>query len=256
MAQWRNGVKPKSHWIGKIIYGSHVDPLRTNHRRRPRQKKNPTKQKKCIANPVGLHYVCVVPNTGHTLGDTKMSETTDLSTVAYNGVSYAVSEFPAVTQHFLMSRGLTHVLGNEIASKVTGWVKKQTVTNEDGTVTEPSAEAIAEKTAELTAERVASLRSGEISMRASGPRGPKDPVADKAWSLAYDIVIGAATAQNRFGASAPKDRRISKTDLETMATNYLATQRDALMEKARRAIEASKRDASKSELSLDALLAA
>jgi hypothetical protein len=189
----------------------------------------------------------------------KMSET-NLSVLSYNGVAYPVENFPAVTQHFLMSRGLTHVLGNEIASKVTSWKVKSTteVKAEDGTITEvgPDENAINAKTAELTAERLASLISGEISTRASGPRGPKDPVADKAWQLAYDVVVGAATAQNRFGPASPKDRRISKTDLETMATNYLATQREPLMEKARREIEASKRNATRTEISLDALLSA
>ena len=84
----------------------------------------------------------------------------------------------------LAQSGLTHKLGNEVASQVTAWIKRQVreaagdpkleVSREAVTAWRSANEAaVATFTAAAQAEAFAEILSGEASARTGGPKGPK-----------------------------------------------------------------------------------
>ena len=95
--------------------------------------------------------------------------------LVYGTTEVDFDALPAVSQHALALRGLTHVLGNEVASKVHGWSQKEEQANSEDRATvkawkEANAAAIEAKTAEFTAESVKSLLDGTLGFRTGGPR--------------------------------------------------------------------------------------
>lgn len=82
---------------------------------------------------------------------------------------------PEVSQYALAQRGLTHILGNEVASKVHSWAQGEgQAASDDKAVVkawkDANPGAITEKTQALQAELVADLLAGELGLRVSGPR--------------------------------------------------------------------------------------
>lgn len=84
-------------------------------------------------------------------------------TLTYGDTTVTVADLPDTSIAALLSRGLTHYLGNEQASKVTSWKK----TEEGQTATEAEIEAKAEsyRTAAMDA-----LLNGTVGSRSGGPK--------------------------------------------------------------------------------------
>jgi hypothetical protein len=115
-----------------------------------------------------------------------MSEVTNpVLTVTYG--EFKIEDFfklPASSQLALVSSGLAHKLGNEVASEVTAWVKRQVREAAGDPKLEVSREqvqayraahaaAVEEFKVSSTKTAFAEILSGETSARASGPRGPR-----------------------------------------------------------------------------------
>lgn len=87
--------------------------------------------------------------------------------ITYDGNEIDFDSLPAASQVALVTRGVTHFLGNEQASKVSGWAKKIV---EDGGE-EPADDEKKAKKAEFVAAALEALRAGTVGSRTSaGPR--------------------------------------------------------------------------------------
>lgn len=92
------------------------------------------------------------------------------------------SALPEVSQFALASRGLTHILGNEVASKVHAWAGAEGQANSDDKAVvkawkDANPEKLAAKTSEVQADILDALNKGELGSRVSGPRlAPLDTI--------------------------------------------------------------------------------
>lgn len=82
---------------------------------------------------------------------------------------------PEASQTALAQRGFTHVLGNEVASRIHSWAMGEGQAGSDDKAVvkawkESNAAAITSKTSELVADALAALNAGTLGNRVSGPR--------------------------------------------------------------------------------------
>lgn len=82
---------------------------------------------------------------------------------------------PEVSQQALAQRGLTHVLGNEVASKVHSWAGQEGQANSDDKATvkawkDANEAKLVDKTAEFVNDALKALVDGTLGTRAGGPR--------------------------------------------------------------------------------------
>ena len=102
-----------------------------------------------------------------------------------DNVSIDFAALPEVSQVALIQRGLTHVLGNEVASRVHAWAMGEGQANsEDKEVVKAwklaNASAITSKTSEVQADMVKALTDGTLGSRTTGPRlTPLETVLNK-----------------------------------------------------------------------------
>lgn len=95
----------------------------------------------------------------------------------YGNTVLPLADIPEVSKIALMARGLSHILGNEVASKVSGKVKKWEGENEALFADDPDSFDEASKenreawAQEAYDEAVAKIMSGTLGLRAVGPRG-------------------------------------------------------------------------------------
>lgn len=114
-------------------------------------------------------------------------------TITYGEHSLALSKLPPVSLHRLASYGLSHLLGNQMSSKVVAWSDKDE--NKDATD-----EAKATVKAEFQAKAIASLMDGTIGQHAA--RGPSvDPVEAEMARIAKTQVVTVLKAN---GTKVPK----------------------------------------------------
>ena len=90
-----------------------------------------------------------------------------------------VSKLPEKSVNALIKRGLSHVLGNEVAAQVTGAIRSELggeeVTKDQITAYRAANESkVKEMTDKYVAEKVAALAAGSIGDRAIGPRGTSE----------------------------------------------------------------------------------
>jgi hypothetical protein len=90
----------------------------------------------------------------------------EMSVHKYGDFTIDTAAIPAKSLEALISRGVTHYLGNEQASKVSGWAKKVL----EETKAEPSEDEIKVKKAEFVAAAHAALLDGSIGTRTGGPK--------------------------------------------------------------------------------------
>ena len=150
-----------------------------------------------------------------------------MTTLNYGETTFEVESLSDQTRHVLMQRGLSHILGNEVASKVTAWVKRNTTDAAPATDKTPAVVAsapteaqIAAFKAEAFANAVAAITGGTLGeASARGPRGPADPVGNIALDLAKADVMAAAAKRN-FKLSAKDIAEKAKTILEKRSDHY------------------------------------
>lgn len=97
--------------------------------------------------------------------------------LTYGNTVLALADIPEVSKIALMARGLSHILGNEVASKVSGKVKKWEAENEALLEDDPEGFAEASRdnreswAEEAYNDAVNKIMSGTLGLRAVGPRG-------------------------------------------------------------------------------------
>lgn len=112
----------------------------------------------------------------------------DFDTLNYGDHTLSLKALPAISFHRLASYGLSHLLGNQAASKVVAWADK--VENKDATDEQKAA-----KKAEFQGLMLAALADGTIGQHAS--RGPAtDPTEAEAESIARTEVRAMLKANN------------------------------------------------------------
>ena len=106
--------------------------------------------------------------------------------VSYAGHTIDLTTLPDASIHSLIRKGLTHFRGNEQASKVTTWAKKQTA---EGTA--PTEEDIAAKKAEFVKSALEALTAGTIGIRerAEGGTPKATPIEKLMNEIAKEQVI-------------------------------------------------------------------
>lgn len=93
--------------------------------------------------------------------------------ITYGSVEIDFDTLPASSQLALASRGVTHFLGNEQASKLAAWIKAEGQANTEDKAAaaawkEANATAVSVKMDGLVAEAVAKLLAGTVGARAVG----------------------------------------------------------------------------------------
>ncbi len=95
--------------------------------------------------------------------------------LVYGDYSVDFDSLPAVSQAALALRGLTHLLGNEVSSKVLNWSGQEGQANSDDKATikawkEANADAVKAKGVEFANDMLQSLADGTLGNRVGGPR--------------------------------------------------------------------------------------
>ncbi len=97
--------------------------------------------------------------------------------LTYGDHKVSIADIPTQSYIALAARGFSHMLGNEVASKVTAAKKKFAEANEALATESPEEyeEALAENVEALEtqyrAEMIAKIMGGTLGLRATGPRG-------------------------------------------------------------------------------------
>ncbi len=145
--------------------------------------------------------------------------------ITYGTVEVDFDALPDTSKAAIVSRGVTHFLGNEQASKLAAWVKGDTQANSDDRDVckawkEANAEAVTAKEAALVGEAVAALLAGTVGVRVSGPR--VTPLDSKRRSLARVEVLGILAGA---GVKAPKKDEQVKLGENTFTMDQLIQRR-------------------------------
>ena len=119
-----------------------------------------------------------------------------MSIHTYGAFTIDTTTLPAKSLEALISRGITHYLGNEQASKVSTWVKTQS--DEGVTIAEDEKEA---KKLELVTAAHAALLDGTIGTRVGGPK--LDPLTKALRDIAGEEV---ANILKGAGQKVPKGK--------------------------------------------------
>lgn len=114
-----------------------------------------------------------------------------------DSIAIDFASLPEASQHALAQRGLTHVLGNEVASRVHAWAQAEGQANSDDKATvaawkAANASAITSKTAEVQADFVKALQEGTLGSRVAGPRlTPLETIMRKAARGEIETILRA-----------------------------------------------------------------
>lgn len=149
----------------------------------------------------------------------------------YNGIEVDTSKLPEASINALLSRGLTHYLGSEQASKVTA--KVAAFEKEHGEA--PAEDEKAAWKAQFIADAVKALQDGTIGTRTGGPR--LDPLAKAIRDIAGEEVT--ALIRNA-GHKVPKGKETVSVRGEEVTFGQLVDRRLANPEHAERIGKAAK----------------
>lgn len=166
-----------------------------------------------------------------------------MSVIKYAGFSVDTAALPAASIEALLRRGITHFLGNEQASKVTSWAKRQAAATPPVVVTDE------EKTAQhkvYIEQAIAVLNAGTIGQRTAkegGSTAKLDPVGSMVRKLAKATVV---TLLGKAKLKVPKgEAKVATGSGEfTMAElidRQIAKGGEALVAEAKKAVEAEAR---------------
>lgn len=142
-----------------------------------------------------------------------------MSIITRAGVEFDTAKLPEASLNALIGRGLTHVLGSELSSKVIGWKERFAKENSR----QPNEDEVAAYKSEAFAGYVASINEGTLGQGAS--RGPAiDPEDAEVERLAWAEVVAMLKAHN-IKATGKGDERVW-----TFADGSTRT-KDAMLEK-------------------------
>ena len=111
--------------------------------------------------------------------------------ITYGEHTVDPTKLPVASINALLRRGVSHLLGNEQASKLTAWVESAT---KDANGAAPTDEAKAAKKAEFVKAALAALAEGTIGTRVSGPR--VEPIEAARNAIAKKEVLDILRAAN------------------------------------------------------------
>lgn len=153
-----------------------------------------------------------------------------MQTITYGEFTIDPANLPEASVQALLSRGVTHYLGNEQASKLTNLIRKavnaeapSAVTSEQvKTYREANAETVSGWNNELVASALAALTAGTVGVRAAA--GPKlDPIAKIAGRIAKAEVLSVLKSQS---IAAPKgDEKVRFADGTELSMADLVSRR-------------------------------
>lgn len=164
-----------------------------------------------------------------------------LPTITYGETQVDFSKLPETSVRAMLSRGLTHFLGSEQASKVTSHF-----TDKDGNKIPASDEDRASKKAEFVSAALGALLAGTVGVSTRGPA--KDPLASEFDSIVKREVTATLKAQ---GLKFPKDGESiefangTKRTGDEMLTNYGTKHKDRIESEAKKAVADKARAAKK-----------
>lgn len=158
---------------------------------------------------------------------------TNHNIVTYTSHSVDLTKLPPVSVHRLASYGLSHLLGNQAASKVVAWQEKE---ENKGATDEQKAQA----KADFQAKMIAALADGTIGQHAS--RGPAaDPEDAEMERLAKVEVLATLKANN---IKAPKKEEVvefasgEKLTMEDLVDRRIAKHGERLRAEAKASLKA------------------
>lgn len=187
--------------------------------------------------------------------------------ITYGTHSFDFSTLPAKSVEAMLSRGVTHYLGSEQASKVTNAIRRE-IAGEEGEVEDVTLEQVRAYRAanvdqvaawkgEFVADAIAALKAGTVGVSERGPS--KDPIEAEMERLARAEIRSIMTTNGlKFvkpeGADgkAPKIVVFADGQSKTMAdmlSARLASHGERLRKEADRAIKTRQREAEKAKAS-------
>lgn len=111
---------------------------------------------------------CTLSTVIAPLGNRPMTNDTihteNIMELKYGNITIDSADLPESTVNALMSRGFAHILGNEVASKVTAWKKSEDGVNAD-------ADEVKAYTEAARNTMLQKLKDGTLGVRVGGPRG-------------------------------------------------------------------------------------
>lgn len=154
--------------------------------------------------------------------------------IAVHGHVVNVTDIPEASRFALMKRGFVHILGNEVASKVTAWKKTDAGTN----ATEAEIDA---KTEAFRAEALAKIMDGTMSVRVGTTRGTAletvmREVAIERLKSNFAAAIKKNPAHPKFPADAKTTINVRGEELTraVLIERHIAKFRDVIESEARR----------------------
>ena len=131
------------------------------------------------------------------------------ATIVYGDHTIDLASLPSASLLALTRRGLTHFLGNEQASKVSGWIKRRTeekpVEGQPAPLGAPNDAEIAAYRADKIAEAVAALSAGTIGQRAVGePKASPVDAEVKRLAVAEVMAVLVSNGMAKSGAKGMK----------------------------------------------------
>lgn len=160
-----------------------------------------------------------------------------------HGHSVAIADLPQVSLVALAHRGLVHILGNEVASKVTAWKK----TDAGANATEDD---IAAKTEAFRAEAMEKVLSGSLGVRTGTVRGTAletvmREVAIERLRSNFAAAIKKNPAHPKFPGDAKTTINVRGEELNraTLIERHIAKFRDVIEAEARRRMAEAEADA-------------
>ncbi len=152
-----------------------------------------------------------------------------MTKITYGDFEIDFSTLPEASTSAILSRGLTHFLGNEQASKVHSWAMGETQANSDDRDVVKAwklanADAVKAKTVELVDAAIKTLSEGTIGTRTSA--GPKVEPIDKAKRAIAKTEVLKVLADNKIKAP-KKDEKVrfangTEKSLDEMIASRLA----------------------------------
>ena len=154
-----------------------------------------------------------------------------MAEIRVGDITIETDTLPEASVRALVTKGLRVTLGNEVASAVAGWVKRQD--------TPPDEKTIAKETQRVRDRKVASIKDGTMTTR--GPRDGFDPVEAEIERLAEAAIDAAITARGI---------RVTRARRAELAEAYAEAHYESLREQAEKALARASRNVSDAALAL------
>lgn len=143
--------------------------------------------------------------------------------VTYGTITLDFTTLPPKSLEAMLKRGVTHFLGNEQASKVSGWKARLAEGSDEAPARVPSDEEVSAKKAEYVAAALAALQAGTVGTASRGPS--VDPVEAEMDRIAKREIKAILEKNGAKFAGKGEDRKVTFADGSAFTMDELVDRR-------------------------------